>query len=447
MDKHVRLYHDLVISLKARLEQETCDAEEEDDASNREEQERLVELEETLASSSGGGGGGGGAAGLDTASLLSDTPPGAQVIWAGGACGALSYESVDELRVAVQSLQRLHAELQAETKSLTARIEESRAAVAAAEASGGSSGGDRNPVVSCLLEAAETWMSLMASRPADTPKDEAERGNGAGRGGGGDSCGLALPASTTTRERATFRRSASDGDNTRSSGRRGRSQTGRKDRRNIPIIDSSTSKGGSMVTAMGVATPGTGQGGRQGPPHQERDRSDGKTSAPSGGVRKCGGGGALAMATKTPLRRRELFYHLVDAFREYQKTTAANVAAGVGGSEVVCGNARGQRTLLESNPSTSATVANAAAAESAPGYGGGGCNGGALPPIGASHGGDCGGSGGGGPVSDNLSVSVRTLCDFGPPERRSVWTQTVAKVGAVFSYGTLRSRDPRLSLS
>ena len=37
--------------------------------------------------------------------MASDTASGAQVVWAGGACGALVYESVDELRVAVDSLQ------------------------------------------------------------------------------------------------------------------------------------------------------------------------------------------------------------------------------------------------------------------------------------------------------------------------------------------------------
>lgn len=433
LDKHVRLYHDLVISLKARLEQETCDAEEEDDASNREEQEKLVELEESLASSGGGGGGHGraesttiSAAGLDTASLLSDTPSSAQVVWAGGACGALSYESVDELRVAVQSLQRLHAELQAETRSLTARIEESRAAVES-EKDGGSGGIDRDPVVSCLLGAAETWMSLTISQQAQPQEEGRERWDGGG--GGVDSCLLALPASTTTRESPTCRRSVADGENTHNSGsgRRGRSQSGRKDRRKIPIIDSGTNKAGKIVTARGSAKSGAGGSAQQGVPHREQDRVDWRPSSFSETVQNSGGGGALAMATKTPLRCRELFYHLVDAFREYQTTTAANTSRGVGGDESVDGNEQGKAALLGANPSTAAAAAAVVSAAVPEDDGNGVAD--TLPPIGALPSGGGGGGGSGVPASDTLSVSVRTLCDFGPPERRSVSTQTIAKVG------------------
>lgn len=124
LGKRVRLYHDLVIGLKARLEQETSAA---DGAKSSNKEQDLAELEKCLArrggnngtrtssttSSSGGGGGVGGAGereesssvGLDSTSMASDTASGAQVVWAGGACGALVYESVDELRVAVDSLQ------------------------------------------------------------------------------------------------------------------------------------------------------------------------------------------------------------------------------------------------------------------------------------------------------------------------------------------------------
>ncbi|CAN0502017.1 unnamed protein product, partial [Ectocarpus sp. 8 AP-2014] len=206
LHKRVRLYHDLVISLKAHLEQEACDDDaEDDDVSDGQE---LAELEESLASGGGGGGGIRKAADdttvscLDTLSSTSDTPSSAQVIWAGGACGALAYESVDELRVAVESLQRLHAELREEASRLTARIGE---AVDSAPAVGTEEGRGRDtedPVVSCLLEAAEEWMAAaLASRPA---RPGEERGR-IGGGGGNEEEGppvLLLPASASRRARS-----------------------------------------------------------------------------------------------------------------------------------------------------------------------------------------------------------------------------------------------------
>lgn len=91
LGKRVRLYYELVVGLKAQLEQGVT-------ADKNEEQE-LADLEESLAS----GGGGGGA--FDAMSLTSEETSGAQVAWAGGACDGLVYESVDELRVAAESLQ------------------------------------------------------------------------------------------------------------------------------------------------------------------------------------------------------------------------------------------------------------------------------------------------------------------------------------------------------
>lgn len=103
LGKRVQLYHDLVIDLKAQLEEEA--------AVDEHEEQELAQLEESLASGAGAGDGGGpggegrGGAGLDNVSLASEATSGAQVTWAGGACGGLVYESVGELRVAVESLQ------------------------------------------------------------------------------------------------------------------------------------------------------------------------------------------------------------------------------------------------------------------------------------------------------------------------------------------------------
>lgn len=91
LGKRVGLYHNLVIGLKTQLEQEA--------AVNELEEQELADLEGSLASGSGRAGA------LETMSLMSDATPGAQVVWAGGACDGLVYESVDELRVAVESLQ------------------------------------------------------------------------------------------------------------------------------------------------------------------------------------------------------------------------------------------------------------------------------------------------------------------------------------------------------
>eukprot|EP00752_Nemacystus_decipiens_P004512 g4120.t1 len=394
LEKHVRLYHDLVVSLKARLEKEACDAEE-----DTSEEQALAELEESLAS--GGGGSSGGerfpgdktVSALDTMSLTSDTPPGAQVIWAGGACGALAYESVDELRVAVESLQRLHAELQQEAKTLAARIEESRAADAAVKtARSGAGGDDGDPVVSCLLNAAEAW--VVRSRAAAHGEQKAP-----GRGGGSGSSSsasllLALPASAAGQ--------LDTGGGKRGSLPSGRS--GRKARGSSSRSSSDSTRGKAAGERVGTAS---GRRGTTAPEEQDHPSDPQQAATSVGG--EGSGGGTLAAATTTLPRRRELFYHLVDAFRDYQtrggtqqsSTTVSGGGAGV--DEEGLANCEKQ----------------------AEGNGGGG----GLPPIGGS----CGGGGGSGDdfagasASDNFSVSVRTLCDFGPLERRNASTQTIAK--------------------
>lgn len=344
---------------------------------------------------------------FDTMSLSSDTTPGAQVVWAGGACGGLVYESVDELHVAVESLRRLHAELQEEAETLTARVEESRAAEAAARTAGGGSSSDSgDPVVCRLLSAAETWMML--SRTAVLGEGQAQD-----RGGGesSSSLSLALPASA-------------GGPCDSNSGRGGSPQSGLRNRRKTPGSGSSRSKKGKAAGGrIGTAS------GRGGGAPEEQDQPGPQQASVVG--RDGSSGGTLAAATKTPLQRRELFYHLVDDFRDYQtggrsqqRTAAVTGGAGVDGEESV-----NQRTRAEGN--------------------GGGSE---LPPIGVSSvGGDGGGGGGGGDcagasASDNYSVSVRTLCDFGPPECRNASTQTIAKVGAnAVNYSQMPGALPMLT--
>lgn len=399
LDKHVRLYHNLVINLKARLEQEACDTEEADT-----KEQELAELEESLASG-GGHVGDRAAPGLDSMSLNSDTPPGAHIVWAGGACGALAYESVDELRVAVESLQRLHAELQEEARSLTARIEESKAAYAADRIQGGD--GDRNPIVACLLSAAEAWMSLSPG--------EGERYDGAE---GGDSC-FTGPAGSAPR----LCDGEKDGDNSNSEPR-GSLRSGRSSGRNTPGRGSSSSssckrgKAGAAAATRNAPTPGRGERAQRG---LSSEQCQPRSQQPSSSGRAGSDGGKLEAATDTPVRRRALFYHLVDAFREYQARGGnQQTAKGAGGA----GADDGQRLVGgEARAGGSVSVAGSTAAAGAEGAGGGGV-GGELPPIGAS----CGGGGGTASASD-FSVSVRTLCDLGPPDCRDASTQTVAKVG------------------
>lgn len=392
LDRHVRLYHNLVINLKARLEQEACDAEE---ADNKEQE--LAELEESLASG-GGGIGDSAVPGLDTISLISDTPPGAQIVWAGGACGALAYESVDELRVAVESLQRLHAELQEEARHLTARVEESKAAGAASRMPGSGDDADRDPIVSCLVGAAEAWMALSRmTRPG-----ERERHDGAE----GDASYLArLPGTAPLH---------CDGDKdggSSNSGRRGSLLSGRSDRRSTSGRDTGSSKRGRAVSARKAQTPGRGERGPRGL-MLEQSQTSLQQSSSAGWVGN--GGGTLEAATNTPARRRELFYHLVDAFREYQtRRRSQQSAVGIGGAD-------GEQRLVGGGERVegSASVTGSTVAAGAEGGGG------ELPPISAS----CGGGGATASASD-FSVSVRTLCDLGPPDCRDVSTQTVAKVG------------------
>lgn len=94
LGKRVKLYHNLVVGLKIQLEKQTADA---DDGEDRE----LADLEESLAGSGGGADG----LGADTLSSVPGSgPPGSEITWAGGPCNELVYGSVDELRVAVDSL-------------------------------------------------------------------------------------------------------------------------------------------------------------------------------------------------------------------------------------------------------------------------------------------------------------------------------------------------------
>ncbi|CAM9952650.1 unnamed protein product, partial [Ectocarpus fasciculatus] len=428
LHKRVRLYHDLVISLKARLEQEACDDDaEDDDISDGQE---LADLEESLASS--GGGGHRRAADdttvscLETLSSTSDTPPSAQVVWAGGACGALAYESVDELRVAVESLQRLHAELREEARGLTARIDE---AVDTAPAAGTEGDGGReteDPVVSCLLEAAEEWTATaLASRPARPGKEPG------GICGGGKEEGppmLLLPSSASGRalsvrglpgDHSGATNNNSNNNNTGANGHRYNLRSGGGNRgktagsksgsgsRGKTTDSSRSGKRGSVATARGGSTLANQQ--------RQQSPSPSPCAARTGGGRD---GGALATATKTPLRRRELFYHLVDAFREYQtRRTGQHVgdgAVGVDSDRLPDGKERGRKGATE----TGTTTAEAGGLD-----GGGSSVSTEFPPVGVSF-------GDGGDLhsaSDGLSASVRTLCDFGPPDCHSVSTQTVAK--------------------
>ncbi|CAN0299097.1 unnamed protein product, partial [Ectocarpus sp. 12 AP-2014] len=422
LHKRVRLYHDLVISLKARLEQEACDDDaEDDDVSDGQE---LAELEESLASSGGGGGGVRKAADdttvscLETLSSTSDTPSSAQVIWAGGACGALAYESVDELRVAVESLQRLHAELREEASRLTARIEEAADCAPAAGTEGDRGRDTEDPVVSCLLQAVEEWMAeALASRPAGPGE---ERGRIGGGGGGNEEEGppvLLLNAPVSRREHSV-RGSPGDhsgasnpiNDNTGAIDRRYNLRSGSTNRGKT--TDSSRSgKRGSVATAR--------RGSALANQRTKQSPSPSPCSPPSGGGGGGGrDGGALATATKTPRRRRELFYHLVDAFREYQRRRISqhvgDGAVGVDSARLPGGEGWGQKGV----PGTGTTTAEAGGPD------GGGSNASTdFPSVGASFG------DGGDPhsASDGLSASVRTLCDFGPPDCHSVSTQTVAK--------------------
>ena len=248
---------------------------------------------------------------------------------------------------------------------------------AAKTAGSGAGSDDRDPVVSCLLNAAEAWMML--SRTATLGKEKVPDRSG------NASLLLATPASAA-------------GQSDTSSGRRGSVQSGRRSRRKTrgSSRSSSNSKRGEWV--------GTASGRRGGAPEEQDQPAFQQAS--SGGGEGGGGGRPLAAATATPLRRRELFYHLVDAFRDYQTRRRTQQSTTASGGTVV-----DEQGVLSRE-------------KRAEGNGGGS----GLPLIGTS----CGGGGGdsaAASVSDNFSVSVRTLCDFGPPECRNASTQTIAKVG------------------
>lgn len=282
-----------------------------------------------------------------------------------------------------------------------ARAEEAKAANVRRRAS-------EDPLVTSLLEAAEKWMT----RPK--PSVMAEQEGAAAALNEEGSGGLAASDSDTARSGPT-RNSRTAKSRNRN---RRKSKAGRSARRNTG--DNS----GDRDLPKQKRRPGA-QGGRP----EGQDESQGATTM----VHESG---ALAAATTTPDQRRELFYALVDAFRDHQArarhtgvcSTAADINNGV------------RNTAGDGEVPQAGGAAESAGGIEASRLAGSGSGGGVdelIHPIGTS-----GGSGGlpiaatrrdkfrGGEASasDLSSVSVRTLCDFGAPERRVASTQTIAKV-------------------
>ena len=273
----------------------------------------------------------------------------------------------------------MHADLREEATSLTARAEEAKATKARLAAT-------EDPLVNCLLKAAETW----AARPRQPEETE-------------NTSILALPgsgsASGSKGSDAVWNPADRRSPQQRKSRNRGRSTTVRSRRGRRRAVNKFGEPCANHAGGVGAVVQPLGQ---------EDPRGHGATVADGGGS-----GGPLAAAATTPFRRRELFADLVDAFRQYQADRRrAKLVASESGSQSVAGASSDQEK--ESSPGLRPKAGDEAGGDD-------------LPPIGVLGG---GGSGfvGAVSVSDRSCASARTLCDFGPTECRSASTQTVAKV-------------------
>lgn len=263
--------------------------------------------------------------------------------------------------------QHLHADLQDEARNLRARADRAQAADSRLGAS-------EDPLVTCLLGAAEAWMDR--SRPEDEGDDGSHFRVGSARPGADG-----IPTASRRRTNSRSRRATTAG---------ARGKAVNKGRRGLSM---------------------TGIGGSRRSQELKRDRRE--LAKPKGEP-----GGELAAATATSPRRRELFYSLVDAFRDYK--ARASQVSGVAAVDVSA------RTTDGELAKETKCILGAGLTESGEGGGDGLLPTTAVPVDGGGGGGGyCMGS----LASDRSSASVRTLCVFGPPERCSVSTQTIAKVG------------------
>lgn len=262
-------------------------------------------------------------------------------------------------------IQRMHAELQEEAMDLTARVEEMGAVNARHQKA------TTDPLTDYLLESATAWMSRLKLKPA-AEKGEADTGSFVPT----DPVGSEWKSTSNNRSKRFMSHRVVKAGTLEKAGR----------------------YFGGLRTIHGLAYESQLELGQQ------------ELSA----VTHLGSeAGALAEATGTPLCRRQLFYHLVDAFREYQARARQADSEMAGGKKSVHGAgsaAEGEGDENELPPEFDAP------AEKMSSTGRGGIDEGFY---------------GGASASDISSVSVRTLRDFGAPELRSVSTQTVAKVGGL----------------
>lgn len=302
----------------------------------------------------------------------------------------------------------MHVELKEEARNTTAQAEEAKAANARRRAS-------EDPLVTSLLEAAEKWMTL-PKPSAMAEQEEAAAATALNKEGSG---GLAASDSAAARGGLTGNSRTAKSRNRN----RRKSKTGRSARRNTGETS------GDRDLPKQKRRSGA-QGGRP----EGRDESQGaSTTVHESGV--------LAAATATPHQRRELFYALVDAFRDHQararQTGACSTTADTNNGVK---NTAGDGDFPQAGGAAEGAGGIAASCLAGSGSGGGvdelirpivtSRGSGGLPTAAArdkfrSGGGNVGGEAS---ASDLSSVSVRTLCDFGAPERRVASTQTIAKV-------------------
>lgn len=363
--------------------------------------------------------------------------------------------------------QRLHAELQEEDKKLTERVTRAHTENDRLRARD-------NPVACWLLTATEEWMRMVSQsrswsqsrlKSATPDHDSQEQAGGAIKvkndedGSSLDYLGQLSGITSKCSDSTTLGCEASYtiGSN-RTSNNSVRSRRIKVPSRRNVHHKRSHGKGADSNEAKNASAPPASMdrsirrdlGSLASPGEESRQRRvrEGKEldTVPHEITRGTSEGGPLLLAAATPTQRRDLFYHLVDAFRDFQTRTSRRNKASVhgnadAGSAAAHDDQEDAQMRVNSNDQVlscmpgSAAVAKVADAGERSGDG-------TLPQISVGRpcakaistgskyvgGNDGGGCVGGASASDLSSASVRTLRDFGPAEHRSASTQTVAKV-------------------
>lgn len=349
-------------------------------------------------------------------------------------------------------------ELKQEAQQASARVEQSTAAAATESATFGPNAGD--PLVACLLETADKWMVAAGLMPvrsgtaaaAVTPMQEAAPARAKAPLEAVPP--FKSPQLSCRASELGFPKEVGGGNNSAMNGRGDFIQSIAEG----SINSSSSSGGGSPRKRRTVIhhEQGKVEHGRRGRERGRREERCRETrrerkDRPTTSASLSGSDGQMTPTAAVAIcseQRRQLFYALVDALRNFQmnkversRRDAGSAPAAVGGGEENAGSTEDKASKPPENALDPERVQATCVHKGNSACGEGEESPAIVKPCGIGEemsmsvslgiGGGRGDIGlyGEGSTSDLSSVSVKTLHEFGPPELRSVSTQTIAKVG------------------